>query len=292
MCSPDFFGAVFIQGGSSAMTDIMLVDDEVLALEYLKNMVDWERNGYHVVGCATSGKKALELFDRTHPQIVISDIRMPGTDGLELTRQIKEKDKETVVILLSAYRDFDYAQKGIRYGVSNYLLKHELSSELILKELEEVKEKLERAGNRITDPPFIISGVTVVIRIGINPVFFFCILLQFPLLQLLFQIVRIHGTVTASEKASVCHLQNGPLQISTQIVIKHQPFCHLVILALPAEFIPFDVLFQKVLQLLIHQNTLCKPAVILRLKCNLAANLHQTVFFFFKSLFSHHLIKI
>ena len=127
MCSPDFFGAVFIQGGSSAMTDIMLVDDEVLALEYLKNMVDWERNGYHVVGCATSGKKALELFDRTHPQIVISDIRMPGTDGLELTRQIKEKDKETVVILLSAYRDFDYAQKGIRYGVSNYLLKHELS---------------------------------------------------------------------------------------------------------------------------------------------------------------------
>ena len=49
------------------MTDIMLVDDEVLALEYLKNMVDWERNGYHVVGCATSGKKALELFDRTHP---------------------------------------------------------------------------------------------------------------------------------------------------------------------------------------------------------------------------------
>ena len=75
------------------MTDIMLVDDEVLALEYLKNMVDWERNGYHVVGCATSGKKALELFDRTHPQIVISDIRMPGTDGLELTRQIKEKDR-------------------------------------------------------------------------------------------------------------------------------------------------------------------------------------------------------
>lgn len=80
------------------MTDIMLVDDEVLALEYLKNMVDWERNGYHLVGCATSGKKALELFDRTHPQIAISDIRMPGTDGLELTRQIKEKDKETVVI--------------------------------------------------------------------------------------------------------------------------------------------------------------------------------------------------
>mgnify|MGYP001378439474 CR=1 FL=1 len=73
------------------MTDIMLVDDEVLALEYLKNMVDWERNGYHVVGCATSGKKALELFDRTHPQIVISDIRMPGTDGQDRSKKKTKK---------------------------------------------------------------------------------------------------------------------------------------------------------------------------------------------------------
>lgn len=48
------------------MTDIMLVDDEVLALEYLKNMVDWERNGYHVVGCATSGKKALLCLPDRH----------------------------------------------------------------------------------------------------------------------------------------------------------------------------------------------------------------------------------
>lgn len=95
-----------------------------------------------------------------------------------------------------------------------------------------------------------------------------------------------------SVRSCLCHLKNRPFQIGTQIIIKHQPFCHLIILVLPAEFIPFDVLFQKVLQLFIHQNTLCKPAVILRLKCNLVANLHQTVFFFFKSLFSHHLIKI
>ena len=159
MCGPDFFGAVFIQGGSSAMIDIMLVDDEVLALEYLKNMVDWERNGYHVVGCATSGKKALELFDNRqgaryviclhHKDAVDGDIwvMIVGNNQAGFTISF-EKDKETVVILLSAYRDFDYAQKGIRYGVANYLLKHELSAELILKELEEVKEKLERAGNK------------------------------------------------------------------------------------------------------------------------------------------------
>ena len=67
---------------------------------------------------------------------------MPGTDGLELTRQIKEKDKETVVILLSAYRDFDYAQKGI--PLRRIQLSSETPSfflELILKELEEVERK-------------------------------------------------------------------------------------------------------------------------------------------------------
>ena len=68
------------------MIDIMLVDDEVLALEYLKNMVDWERNGYHVVGCATSGKKALELFDRTHPQIVISNNPFRETNVMNMKR--------------------------------------------------------------------------------------------------------------------------------------------------------------------------------------------------------------
>ena len=99
------------------MTDIMLVDDEVLALEYLKNMVDWERNGYHVVGCATSGKKALELFDRTHPQIVISDIRMPGTDGLELTRQIKEKDKEQSGRLHNFFRERQRNRCDPAFGV-------------------------------------------------------------------------------------------------------------------------------------------------------------------------------
>lgn len=130
------------------MLKIMLVDDEVLALEYLKSMVDWEANGYQIVGCATSGKNAMELYEKTQPQIVISDIRMPGTDGLELTRWLKEQNREVVIILLSAYKDFDYAQKGIRYGVSNYLLKHELSSELILKELEGIREKLERADGR------------------------------------------------------------------------------------------------------------------------------------------------
>jgi len=74
------------------MINVMLVDDEVLALEYLKNLINWEGNGYHIVGTAVNGKKALELYEKLIPEIVISDIKMSGMDGLELARQLKEKN--------------------------------------------------------------------------------------------------------------------------------------------------------------------------------------------------------
>lgn len=125
------------------MIKILFVDDEILAMEYLQSLVDWEKHGYQVVGHALNGKKALEIFERENPQIVISDIKMVGMDGLELARQLKEKNPDIVVILLSAYRDFEYAQKGIQYGVSNYLLKHELCEEKLLEELGKISEKLK-----------------------------------------------------------------------------------------------------------------------------------------------------
>lgn len=125
------------------MIKVLFVDDEVLAMEYLQNMIDWEKYGFTVVGHARSGKKALELFEKERPQIVISDIKMTGMDGLELAMRLKEKDPSVVVILLSAYRDFEYAQKGFEYGVANYLLKHELCEEKLLTELEKVRGYLE-----------------------------------------------------------------------------------------------------------------------------------------------------
>lgn len=127
---------------------VMLVDDEELAVMYLEQMIDWEKNGYQIVGCAASGRQALELYERYRPEIVISDIRMPGMDGLELTRRLKEKNQDVAVILMSAYKDFEYAKKGIEYGVSNYLLKHELEERTILKELDAVRKKWEKAARQ------------------------------------------------------------------------------------------------------------------------------------------------
>ena len=97
---------------------------------------------------ARSGKKALEIYDREKPDIVISDIKMTGMDGLELAKKLKEKNADVVVILLSAYRDFEYAQKGFEYGVSNYLLKHELCEKKLIEELEKAKERLKDSGRK------------------------------------------------------------------------------------------------------------------------------------------------
>lgn len=73
------------------MIKVLFVDDEVMAMDYLQNMISWEKEGFSVVGYARSGKKALEIYDREKPDIVISDIKMTGMDGLELTKRLKEK---------------------------------------------------------------------------------------------------------------------------------------------------------------------------------------------------------
>ena len=130
------------------MIKVLFVDDEVMAMEYLQNMISWEEEGFSVIGHARSGKKALEIYEREKPDIVISDIKMTGMDGLELTKKLKEKNTDVVVILLSAYRDFEYAQKGFEYGVSNYLLKHELCEEKLMEDLEKAKERLKDSGRK------------------------------------------------------------------------------------------------------------------------------------------------
>lgn len=124
------------------MLKVIIVDDEVLALEYLRNMIDWKANGFDLIGEAHNGKRALELCRSKSVDVVISDIKMPLMDGIELAKELKQMNGSIKVILVSAYKDFDYAKSAIQYEVSNYLIKHELSIETLLSELEKVKESI------------------------------------------------------------------------------------------------------------------------------------------------------
>lgn len=127
------------------MFRVLLVDDEVLALNYLENLIVWKELGFVVAGKATSADKALSLAEIHKPHLVISDIRMPYRDGLYLCEKLIEKNSTIKILLLSAYADFSYAKKAFSYGVSNYILKHELSADSLTRELKKIARELKYA---------------------------------------------------------------------------------------------------------------------------------------------------
>ncbi|ANY65340.1 hypothetical protein BBD42_01755 [Paenibacillus sp. BIHB 4019] len=130
--------------------DILLVDDEPLALENVYEMVPWEQHGFRVAARTTSSLKALELFLKHRPQIVITDISMPHMDGLSLGRKIQEAEPATRLLFLTAYRDFDYVRQALEMKAANYVLKHEISQNRLLGELLRIKEELQSERTRIS----------------------------------------------------------------------------------------------------------------------------------------------
>ncbi len=116
---------------------VLLVDDEMFTIRMLQSLIPWEDLGLSVIGYALNGVHAYDLIVREKPDIIISDIRMPEMDGIELLKKIKEMSIDCKVILLSAYADFTYAKEAIKYGSSDYLLKpiDELELEQSLKKV-------------------------------------------------------------------------------------------------------------------------------------------------------------
>ena len=105
------------------MIQAILADDEGIIVKGLKKLIDWERLGVEIVGEAGDGAEALELIQKKAPQLVVSDIAMPGLSGLEMLRQIGSQRMNTKVIFISGYQEFSYAQDAVRYGAVDYLLK-------------------------------------------------------------------------------------------------------------------------------------------------------------------------
>lgn len=116
----------------------MLVEDEWLIREALLKTIPWERYGFEIAGEAGNGSEALDMFIRLQPDVVITDIRMPGMDGLELIACIREISPTVQICILSSHTDFQLARQGIRYGVFEYLDKLNLSS----GEIEHCLERL------------------------------------------------------------------------------------------------------------------------------------------------------
>lgn len=106
----------------SAIT-LLIVDDEAEIRTGLRSIIPWEDYSVTVIGTAASGAEALDKIRYYEPNIVITDIQMPGMNGLELVRRAREEQFECSFIILSGYDDFEYARTAIRYGIEDYLLK-------------------------------------------------------------------------------------------------------------------------------------------------------------------------
>ncbi|MDF2964480.1 MAG: response regulator [Paenibacillus sp.] len=127
----------------------MIVDDEPLMRIGIEMAVNWTGFGIQEVSTAPNGRIALQMIEQKQPDILLTDVRMPGIDGLELSRIVKERWNRVKVIIISGYDDFTYAKKCISYGVTDYILKpidgNSLSQtmEKIVTEITEEHHKLQ-----------------------------------------------------------------------------------------------------------------------------------------------------
>lgn len=105
------------------MYKVVIVDDEPIIAEGLSKVVPWEKYGCKIAATAGNGQEGLEVIRKEQPNIVISDISMPGMDGLKMIAALRVEFPEMQISILTGYRDFDYAQQAIRLGVTRFLLK-------------------------------------------------------------------------------------------------------------------------------------------------------------------------
>lgn len=132
------------------MIKVLIVDDEVHICHLLEKLIDWTKLDMEVIGIANDGITAYEQILQKRPDIVITDIRMSGYDGIELIRMTREAEISTHFIIVSGYRQFEYAKNALRYGAADYILKPISKDELtgilqnLKKQIESERESLHR----------------------------------------------------------------------------------------------------------------------------------------------------
>jgi len=124
------------------MKKVVIVDDEYYFRKALMNNIEWDENGFVVVGDANNGKDAFDLICREKPDIAVLDINMPEMDGLMLIEKLTEAGVECKYIIISGYDDFRYAQQAIVLGVSEYILKP-VDYDCFLESLLKLKRVIE-----------------------------------------------------------------------------------------------------------------------------------------------------
>lgn len=122
---------------------VLLVDDEEEVMDVIEHRICWKQMGFEVVGKAQNGVKALEISEKMQPDVVITDIKMPYMDGLELARNLKQDNPDVRILILTGFDEFEYAKEAVHLEIEEYILKPVNANELsdCLKRLKDVLDK-------------------------------------------------------------------------------------------------------------------------------------------------------
>lgn len=132
---------------------VLIIDDEEIIREGLRKAIDWESLGCEIIGEAEDGDQGIEMIEALRPDIVITDIRMPGLSGLEMIAEISDLKHDCKTIIITGFRDFDYAQEAIRLGAFRLLVKPTRSEDIISTikaATAEIKQKRDSQKELIT----------------------------------------------------------------------------------------------------------------------------------------------
>lgn len=125
------------------MYSVMIVDDDLPVLEFLETSIKWSELGFRLAGTYDDPLEALEAGRKDKTDVLISDIGMPGLNGLELIRSLRENHSMLKAVILSCHDDFQYAQAAVKLSVSEYVLKETMNARLITEVLLQLKEQLD-----------------------------------------------------------------------------------------------------------------------------------------------------
>lgn len=123
------------------MLKVLIADDEKMICSLISQLLDWNAMGYEIAGMAYTGVDAYEMIVKEQPDVIISDIRMPGYDGIELIKRTKEAGIEAEFVMISGFKQFEYAQNAMKYGVKYYLLKP-IEEDKLQEIAEEIKDAI------------------------------------------------------------------------------------------------------------------------------------------------------
>ncbi|MDF2723174.1 MAG: hypothetical protein K0Q59_2849 [Paenibacillus sp.] len=120
------------------MKTVMIVDDESMVRLGLQTVIDWQAHDFEIVGAYKNGLEAWNAINATSPDVLLTDIRMPEMDGLELIRRIRGSGSSMNIVILSSYEEFEYARQALQLHVQDYIVKHRLEADSLLDVLSKL----------------------------------------------------------------------------------------------------------------------------------------------------------